>query len=146
MAESTKTNECLFCRIIKKELPSTILYEDSTVIAILDAFPATPGHALVLPKEHIDNIYTMPPEIGASVMKTAINLAKAMKKQLKPAGLNLVQSNEKLAGQVIFHFHLHVIPRYENDSVVFKFGHGTETTGENELGKIAAKIKAGMPK
>jgi histidine triad (HIT) family protein len=142
MANPEKREACLFCRIIKKELPSVVVHEDNNVIAILDVFPATPGHTLVLPKAHIENIYSMPPETGAQIMNTAIMLAKSMKQQLKPAGLNLVQSNGASAGQEIFHFHLHVLPRYEHDSVSFKFGHGTAPTGADELEKVAEKIRA----
>jgi histidine triad (HIT) family protein len=144
MTSPAKSDTCLFCRIIKKEVPSVVVYEDSNVIAILDVFPATPGHTLVLPKEHIENIYSMPAETGAQIMNAAIKLAKAMKQQLQPAGLNLIQSNGAPAGQEIFHFHLHVLPRYEHDSVSFKFGHGTAPTGAKELEKVAAQIRAGL--
>lgn len=107
----------------------------------MDLYPATPGHLLILPKPHIENIYDMPVEIGALIMETAIVLAKAIKQQLNPAGLNLIQSNGVAAGQDIFHFHLHLVPRYENDLVSLKFGHGKIPADINELRQIAEKIR-----
>ena len=110
-----KQDNCIFCKIANGEIPSRTVYEDADFRAILDLGPATKGHALILPKEHAANLYELPDEIAAKVLPVAKKVAALMKDRLGCAGLNLVQNNGELAGQTIMHFHLHLIPRYEND-------------------------------
>jgi len=141
---SSDQNDCPLCQIVNRELPSVIISENENVMAIMDLYPATPGHVLVLPKQHIENIYSMPHEIGLQIIAVAIVVAKAIQQQLGPAGLNLVQANGAVAGQTINHFHLHLVPRYENDGVILKFGHGSTPSEINKLEQIAAKIRQGI--
>ena len=112
---------CIFCKIIKKEIPSRILYEDDDFIIILDNGPATRGHAILIPKEHFENIFTMNEEIASKLFPVLIKVSNAMKKVLNCDGLNLLQNNGRQAGQTVFHFHLHLIPRYKEDGVSFQW-------------------------
>ncbi|MGA9047595.1 MAG: HIT family protein [Dehalococcoidia bacterium] len=133
--------DCILCRISGHEAESHILYESEQVIAMLDLFPATRGHTLVLPKSHVPTIYEMPMDTGMEIMKTAILLAKAIKLALHPEGLNLIQANGKAGGQTIDHFHLHIVPRYRDDGVVLRFGHGSQSANPEELAEVASIIR-----
>jgi len=139
-----KDPKCLFCKIAAHEIPSALVYEDDKVLAFLDLFPATRGHTLVMPKEHYETVYTLPPDIGGHLMGVAIKIANSIKGQFKPAGLNMVQSNGEFAGQIIPHFHLHLIPRYENDGFVIKYGQKDKPADSAELKATADMIKMGM--
>lgn len=110
-----RKDDCIFCKIANGEIPSKTLYEDGEFRVILDLSPATEGHALIMPKEHAANLYELPDENAAKVLVIAKKMASVMKEKLGCAGLNLVQNNGEAAGQTVSHFHVHVIPRYEND-------------------------------
>lgn len=110
-----KQDNCIFCKIANGEIPSRTVYEDADFRAILDLGPATKGHALILPKEHAANLYELPDDLAAKVLPAAKKVAALLKDRLGCAGLNLVQNNGELAGQTVMHFHLHLIPRYDND-------------------------------
>ena len=110
-----KDANCIFCKIANGEIPSRTVYEDEDFRAILDLGPATKGHTLILPKEHAANLYELPAELSAKVLPVAQKVATLLKEKLGCDGLNLVQNNGEVAGQTVMHFHLHVIPRYEND-------------------------------
>lgn len=119
-----KDNNCIFCKIANGEIPSSTLYEDEKVRVILDISPASKGHALILPKEHYANLYEISDEMATHVIKTAKKMAKKMQEELKVEGLNVVQNNGKLAGQTVFHYHMHLIPRYQGDGVNVKWETG----------------------
>ena len=108
-------NDCIFCKIANGEIPSNTIYEDQDYRVILDLGPATKGHALVLPKKHYADLYEIPEEVAMGAVKVAKEVAGTMKAKLGCDGLNLVQNNGEAAGQTVMHFHLHIIPRYEND-------------------------------
>ncbi|MBD5541164.1 MAG: HIT family protein [Lachnospiraceae bacterium] len=108
-------NSCIFCKIANGEIPSKSIYEDADFKVILDLGPATKGHALILPKEHAADLFELPEETAAKAMVLAKKLGKQMKENLHADGLNLVQNNGEAAGQTVKHFHLHLIPRYQND-------------------------------
>lgn len=110
-----KDDACIFCKIANGEIPSKTLYEDEDFRVILDLGPATKGHALILPKNHYANLYELPDETAAKVMKLAKKMATQMTEKLECDGFNLVQNNGEAAGQTVFHFHLHLIPRYKED-------------------------------
>lgn len=105
---------CIFCKIISGEIPSATIYEDEEFKVILDISPAAEGHALILPKEHYANIYELPEELAAKAMLLAKRLGAHMTEKLSCDGLNLVQNNGEVAGQTVFHFHIHLIPRYKD--------------------------------
>jgi histidine triad (HIT) family protein len=118
--------------------------EDKDILAVMDLYPATPGHVLVIPRQHIETVYDLPPDLAAGIMTTAVMLARAVKEKLSPDGLNLIQANEAAAGQTIPHFHLHLIPRYRNDPVVLNFGHGDVPEKAAELKRVASLLKSAL--
>jgi len=122
----------------------TVVLEDTDILVVMDLYPATPGHLLVLPKKHIETIYEVPADLGARIMTTAVLAAKAIKEKLSPDGLNLIQANEAAAGQTIPHFHLHIVPRYKGDTVLLQFGHGSVPEKVNELERIASLLKSAL--
>lgn len=131
---------CIFCKIANGEIPAATLYEDEDFRVILDLGPASKGHALILPKIHAANIYEMPDELAAKAMVLAKKMATVMTETLKCDGLNIVQNNGEPAGQTVFHFHMHLIPRYKNDGVGITWTPGKLTEEEKE--EILAKVKA----
>ncbi len=112
-----KKEDCIFCKLANGEIPTNTLYEDEDVRVIFDLSPASKGHVLILPKEHYDDIFNMTKEAGEKVFATAIKLAPAIKKATGCVGMNVVQNNGEIAGQTVFHFHMHLIPRYVDDTV-----------------------------
>ena len=110
-----KDDNCIFCKLANKDIPTNIIYEDDRFTVILDASPATKGHALILPKNHAANIYELPDEDASAVFVLAKKLATKMTEILHCDGFNIVQNNGECAGQTVFHFHMHLIPRYKGD-------------------------------
>ena len=134
-----KDNNCIFCKIANGEIPSRTIEENDMFKVVLDVGPATKGHALILPKDHYRNLYDLPEETAAEVIKMAKKVALKMKDKLNCDGVNIVQNNEEAAGQTVFHFHMHVIPRYTNDGQVIGWRPG-QPTGE-ELDAIVEELK-----
>ncbi len=128
-----KDENCIFCKIANGEIPSKSIYEDDKFRVILDLGPATKGHALILPKDHYANLFELPEDEAASVIKIAKKVALLEKKKLQADGINLVQNNGTAAGQTVNHFHLHIIPRYENDgqTIGWKPGEASQEELEN---------------
>lgn len=112
-----RNETCVFCKILNGDIPSAKLYEDDDFAIILDVGPATFGHALVIPKKHYANIYEMPKELLSKSICLAKVWGEKLVKALNADGLNLVQNNGLAAGQTVDHYHLHLIPRYDNDAV-----------------------------
>lgn len=131
--------ECIFCAIVEGKIPSAKVYEDDHVFAFMDIAPANPGHLLIIPKEHYRNIYDMPAEVGSKIMEAAVPLATAIRKALNPDGLNLFQSNEVAGFQTVFHFHLHLIPRWEGDPLRLPWK--PREGNIEEISNIATKIQ-----
>ena len=134
-----KEKDCIFCKIAAGEIPSATLYEDDDFRAILDLGPASKGHALILPKEHFRNLYDIDEEVAAKAMKLAKKMVKKMTDVLGCDGYNVVQNNEPCAGQTVFHFHMHLIPRYEGDNVGLGWPTGELT--EEVKNEILSKMK-----
>ena len=120
-------NDCIFCKIANGEIPAATIYEDDEFRVILDLGPAIKGHALILPKEHAANIYELPDELAAKAMILAKKMATKMTEKLGCDGFNIVQNNGEVAGQTVFHFHMHLIPRYADDGVKLGWVPGTLT-------------------
>lgn len=118
---------CIFCKIANGEIPSATIYEDEEFRAILDLGPASKGHALILPKTHAANLFELPDETAAKAMILAKKLGRKLQEGLHADGLNVVQNNGEAAGQTVFHFHMHLIPRYEKDTVNVTWTPGTLT-------------------
>ena len=111
-----KKDDCIFCKLANGEIPTNVVYEDDTFTVIMDAAPATKGHCLILPKEHYTNIYELDDEAAGKIFKLAKELAIKMTDKLHCDGFNIVQNNGECAGQTVFHFHMHLIPRYKDDN------------------------------
>ena len=109
--------DCVFCKIANGEIPAATLYEDEDFRVILDLGPASKGHSLILPKKHAANIYELPDETAGKAMILAKKMAGKLSDALNCDGFNIVQNNGEIAGQTVFHFHMHLIPRYKGDGV-----------------------------
>ena len=133
-----RDSNCIFCKIANGEIPSKTLYEDERFRVILDLGPASKGHALILPKDHYANLYELPDETAGDVMKLAKKMAAQMTERLGCEGFNLVQNNGELAGQTVFHFHMHLIPRYRDDGQ--KIGWKPGEVSQEELEEIKNQI------
>lgn len=133
-----KDANCIFCKIANGEIPSKTLYEDERFRVILDLGPATKGHALVLPKAHYADLYELPEELAGEAMKLAKKMAVKMTEKLKCEGFNLIQNNGDMAGQTVFHFHMHMIPRYQADGQ--KIGWKPMEVTQDELEEVKKEI------
>lgn len=125
-------DHCIFCKIANGEIPSATLYEDEDFRVILDLNPAALGHALILPKAHAANLFELPDETAAKALVLAKKISGKLKDGLNADGLNVIQNNGETAGQTVFHFHMHLIPRYEGDTVNVKWKPGTLTDADKE--------------
>lgn len=110
-------DDCIFCKIIKGEIPCTKVYEDDDLLAFLDIAPVNRGHTLIIPKEHHQDLLDMPEELVKKVAVLAKKIGKAAKETTNADGFNIGQNNGAAAGQAVFHFHLHVIPRFNDDGL-----------------------------
>ncbi len=119
--EKISQDNCIFCKIIAGKIPSHTIYEDEEFKVILDVGPATKGHALILPKDHYANLYELPENKAMDVMRLAKKMMTVMTDKLHCDGFNIVQNNGEVAGQTVFHFHMHLIPRYKNDGEILKY-------------------------
>lgn len=133
---------CIFCRIAGGDIASSTVYEDEQFRVILDLSPATKGHALILTKQHYANIYEIDDAVLSDLILLAKRVAKAMKATLGCDGVNIVQNNEKASGQTVFHFHLHVIPRYNDDGQ--QIGWKPGTSEPDEQARLAEMIGSAM--
>jgi histidine triad (HIT) family protein len=131
--------DCIFCKIVAREIPALIIEEDDDVLAFMDIAPATRGHALVIPKKHAADLWEIEPDQLAAVAKAAQRVAMRMRDRLAPDGLNLVNSNGPAAWQTVFHFHVHVIPRYVGDPLRLPW---TPAPGDmEEIAAVAAELR-----
>lgn len=131
-------DECLFCKIIKGEIPSHKVHEDEKTYAFLDINPRTQGHTLVIPKKHRKTIMDMSPDETADLFKSVNKVAKAVYGAVDAEGLNILQNNKRIAGQVVDHVHVHIIPRTQNDNFKVTWSHDKK---EKELKEVQEKIK-----
>ena len=130
---------CIFCKIANGEIPSATLYEDDKFRVILDLGPASKGQALILPKAHYADIYEIPEDLAGEAYQLAAKMAKKMTAALGCDGFNIVQNNKEVAGQTVFHFHMHLIPRYVGDQVGLTWKPGTLTDEMKQ--EILDKVK-----
>ena len=135
-------SDCIFCKIANGEIPSSTLYEDENFRVILDLGPATKGHALILPKAHYADLTDIPDELAGKAVSVAKKVVKAMMPALPCDGYNVVQNNGPAAGQTVFHYHVHLIPRYENDhaGILWKPGTLSDEDREEILKKASAAL------
>ncbi|MBQ2921733.1 MAG: HIT family protein [Tyzzerella sp.] len=133
-----RQDNCIFCKIAAGEIPSATIYEDNDFRVILDIEPASKGHALILPKEHYANLYELSDELAAKALIVAKKVITKMTAILGCDGYNVVQNNGEAAGQTVFHFHIHLIPRYKEDDVNIGWKQGKLTE------EVRAEILSGM--
>ena len=129
---------CLFCKIIAKEIPSSKVYEDEHCYAFLDLHPINIGHTLLVPKEHSTNLYEIGDDTLSVLAPVVKKVAIAIKSALNANGINIEMNNDPIAGQIIFHSHIHIIPRFQGDG--FKHWHGARDYHEGEMEEVAKKI------
>ncbi len=135
-----KKEDCIFCKLANGQIPTNTIYEDDDFRVFLDAAPATRGHCLIVPKEHFDDLEDLDDKVAAKVLPLAKKIMKLLKEKLGWEGFNVVQNNKELAGQTVFHFHMHLIPRYSGDgqNILWKPG----KPAEGELQSILDEINS----
>ena len=132
MKVSLKDETCIFCQIVEKKIPSYILFESDTNLAFLDIFPVSKGHTIVIPKNHYKNLEDIPDTELSELFRTVKQISNKIYRNLKIDGYNILQNNFQAAGQVINHFHVHIIPRYRNDGK-FQLAIPREQSKDEEL-------------
>lgn len=137
-----KHEDCIFCKISSGEIPSSTVYEDEDFQVILDLSPASKGHALILPKLHYKDLCDLDDQVAAKALPLAGKIGKAMKEVFGCAGFNVVQNNGTAAGQTVFHFHIHIIPRYEDGIQMVSWE--PMSADKQELQKTAESLKAAL--
>ena len=135
-------NDCVFCKIVAKEIPAHILFEDEKTLAFLDINPMNSGHALIIPKTHASDVFEIAHEDWLAVMSTVHTLARAIERTLSPAGINIVMNNRSAAGQVVFHAHVHIVPRKVQDGH-FKAAY-KHSLSEAEAQDLESRIRAAL--
>lgn len=133
-------DDCIFCKIINGEIPAFTVYEDDTFKVILDRFPAAAGHVLIIPKAHYSDMFELPEEVAMKLYPLAQKIAKRVKEVTGAEGINIVQNNGAVAGQSVYHFHLHIIPRKMDDGIVLNQSSNVDTTIE-ELEAVWHQLK-----
>ena len=131
-------DNCIFCKIVKGDIPSSVVYEDDSFKAIMDISPASKGHVIIIAKEHAANIFELSDDMACKVFLVAKKIAKAVEMELGCDGVNILQNNGEVAGQTVFHFHMHVIPRYKDDSINIKWPQ--QETNISDISELADKI------
>lgn len=137
--DKSPPGECIFCKLVRGQIPAAKVYEDELTIAFMDIGQATRGHVLVASKRHAVNLLELTAEETGAVMQTAQRVAAAVNKAFDPDGINIFQANGAPAGQTVFHFHLHVLPRFKGDSMSVVWQR--EEPGSVVLGRLAEQIK-----
>lgn len=137
---------CIFCRIVRGEAPGHLVWQDDMVAAFMDIYPSSRGHVLVVPRRHAVTVWDLTAQEAGAVMQAAWRIADALRRVLQPAGLNLLQSNGAVAGQQVFHFHLHLIPRYGGEEGLrFRLrGPDAETPSADALAQLAARLRGAL--
>ena len=133
---------CWACAVLAGERPGWIAFENNDVAVLLNPFPLTDGHALVVPRQHIRNLYELPDHLAGPILSTAARVARAAKEAFSADGITLRQNNDPASDQHLFHFHLHVIPRFEGDQA--RFDASPSQVEHRELQSIAARLSSGL--
>jgi histidine triad (HIT) family protein len=135
-------SDCIFCKIVNGEIPSAKVFENEHVLAFLDISQVTKGHTLIIPKVHKENLFELTPEMAKNIFEVVPKLANALKSEYEPVGLNLVNNNGEQAGQTVFHFHMHLIPRYgKGDGFGAVWKNNQNDYSPNKLQEMAEGIR-----
>jgi histidine triad (HIT) family protein len=133
---------CVFCRIVAKEIPAAIVYQDDQTLAFMDAGQVNPGHVLVAAKGHAENLYELNDAQAGALLRTAARVARAIREAYQPEGLSVYQANGKAAWQTVFHYHMHLVPRYEGDGMTLSWP--AKNPPREKLGEYAAAIRRAL--
>ncbi len=133
-------NDCVFCKIVAKQLPATVVHEDEHTVAFMDLGQVNPGHVLVAVKAHLENLYGLDDVNAAAVFRTVARVARAIRDAFAPQGLSLYQANGRPAGQTVFHFHVHLVPRHEGDGMALTWP--VKSPPRENLERYAVKIRS----
>ncbi|WP_029595975.1 HIT family protein [Exiguobacterium chiriqhucha] len=138
-------DNCIFCKIVNNDIPSYKVYEDEAVVAFLDISQVTKGHTLVIPKHHARNIYELPADVARDVFQAVPSIANAIQRETGAIGMNILSNAEAIAGQTVYHFHIHLLPRYgEADGFGAKWETHQDAYSSDDMQTIAAGIKANL--
>ena len=133
-------NDCVFCKILARQIPATVVHEDAGTLAFMDIGQVNPGHVLVACKAHVENVYGLQDAQAAAVFRAAVKVARAIRVAFDPPGLSVYQANGTLAGQTVFHFHVHVLPRHDADGMQLVWP--VKNPPREKLEEYAAQIRA----
>ena len=134
---------CVFCKIVARQIPATVVHEDEHTLAFMDLGQVNPGHVLVAARAHVENIYGLDDAQACALMRTAARVARAIRDAFLPEGLSVYQANGKTAGQTVFHFHIHLLPRHEDDGMALTWP--VKNPPRDRLEEYAAKIRGKLP-
>jgi histidine triad (HIT) family protein len=132
-------SNCVFCRIVSKEIPAVVVYEDDLTIAFMDAGQVNPGHVLVAAKRHAENIYELDDAQAGALLRTAVRVSRGIRAAFQPQGLSVYQANGKAAWQTVFHYHMHLLPRHEGDGMTLSWP--ANNPPRDKLAEYAAAIR-----
>jgi len=132
-------SSCVFCRIVAKEIPAAVVYEDELTIAFMDAGQVNPGHVLVAAKGHAENLYELSDAQAGALLRAAARVARAIRDAYRPQGLSVYQANGKAAWQTVFHYHMHLVPRAEGDGMALSWP--AKNPPREKLAEYAAAIR-----
>lgn len=136
-------SHCIFCRIVAKEIPAAVVYEDEHTLAFMDAGQVNPGHVLVAAKGHAENLYELNDVQAGALLRTAARVARAIRDAYQPQGLSVYQANGKAAWQSVFHYHMHLLPRHEGDGMALTWP--AKNPPREKLAEYAAAIRKALP-
>jgi histidine triad (HIT) family protein len=131
---------CIFCKIVARQIPSTVVHEDAATLAFMDIGQVNPGHVLVACKAHVDNVYALDEAQAAAVSRAVLRVARGIRDAFAPEGLSVYQANGKAAGQTVFHYHVHLVPRAEGDGMALAWP--VKNPPRAKLEEYAARIRA----
>jgi histidine triad (HIT) family protein len=135
-------SDCVFCRIVTRQIPATVVHEDEHTLAFMDLGQVNPGHVLVAVKKHAENLYALDDAQAGAVLRAAARVARAIRDAFTPQGLSVYQANGKVAGQTVFHYHVHLVPRYEGDGMALAWP--VKNPPREKLEEYAAKIRGSL--
>ena len=137
-------SDCVFCRIVARQIPATVVHEDEHTLAFMDLGQVNPGHVLVTVKKHAENLYALDDVQAGAVLRAAARVARAIRDAFAPQGLSVYQANGKAAGQTVFHYHVHLVPRHEGDGMALSWP--VKNPPRDKLEEHAAKIRQSLPR
>jgi histidine triad (HIT) family protein len=136
-------SDCVFCRIVARQIPATVVHEDDQTLAFMDLGQVNPGHVLVAVKKHAENLYALDDAQAGAVLRAAARVARAIRDAFKPEGLSVYQANGAAAGQTVFHYHVHLVPRHGGDGMALTWP--VKNPPREKLEDYAARIRKSLP-